>query len=310
MKQTREMRRFLSWLAIVVCLLGSLAFAADPPPKRSKSDRDINAIGHRRLFDQKAIWYTVAREQEVGDKTSAAYEQSTPLVLDAAAIGYVDGVLQRLAKNSDAEMPVSVHIVNRDDMEAFTIAGGHLYLTRGLILHLQNEGELASVLARGVAHTALRSSVRLQTGAMLLKLSDIPFLYIGQNGPNIPPASLGNANARLAILKFQRAEELDADYFGVQYLYKSGYDTGCFLSTIQATAPVDTPGSALLSPLPPLSDRIEALQKEISEILPRQAGSIVSTLAFTEFQEHLRAMAPPKPPETDSPKLLRQVPAQ
>ena len=279
------------------------------PRKRSKSDRNIDAIGHRKIaWDRN--WYSLAREKELGEKFSAGIERSIPVLQDPAVGAYIDSLLQHIAQNSDAQMQVTVRIVNSNEVRAFTTFGGHQYITSGLILQLSSEGELAGVLARGVAHTALRSATVELTRSNLLQMASA-IAWPGQNGsgssPLATPGEIG-LGAPLALLSSRRAGELDADYFGIQYLYKSGYDTDCFLSAIQriSSATPSNPTLDAFSPFPPTSDRLTALKKEVAEILPRRDGATVSSPEFDQFQERLRSLKPPEP--DPMPKLVRRDP--
>ena len=93
--------------------------------------------------------------------------------------------------------------------------------------------------------------------------------------------------------EFERKEELNADYFGVQYLYKSGYDPGCFLTIIQTVWTDNSP--KVFITFPPVSERLKALQEEISEILPKRDGAVTNTPEFAVFREHLLKLNSPKP---------------
>lgn len=219
---------------------------------------DINAIGHRKLFNGPSVgnWYSTEKEKQLGEKYAAAVEQGVDIVKDAGINAYVGQVAQRVARNSDADMPITVRVIRQNDVGAFTLFGGHLYVTTGLLLKLQSEGELASLLARGIAHTALHSVARLQTRAALQRVASIPVVEIG-GWPNANVAY--DMASTFGLLKFQRDFELEADYFGIQYVYKSGYDTDCFLSAVQKGWQPD-PGTSLsraFSPFP--ADRVKML---------------------------------------------------
>ena len=287
----------------------SAAFASTPPHKRPKSDKDINAIGRRNIALAQN-WYSLEKEKELGAQLSAAFERSVAILQDPAANAYVEALTQRIAQNSDAHMPVTVRIVNRDDVSATTVPGGNIYVTRGLLLQLKSEGELASILAREVAHIALRSATWELTRRNLLQLSEVPLVWPTGGGRTQPAnADTQGLGSSLTLLHFRRIDEADADYFGVQYLYKSGYDTDCFLSAIQKAPPQDSspPIAEAFSPFPLLPERLKALTNEIAEILPKRSGAIVLTLEFNQFQEHLRGLEPPKP-EPKKPMLLRDSP--
>jgi predicted Zn-dependent protease len=295
-------RNLLMILLSALLLSASVGQASDLPRKRSKSDRDIKAIGHRTLVDSKLVWYSDAKDEDIGNKMAAAIESAVPIQRDAAINAYIDALAQRIAQNSDATIPITVQVIYVDYAQAFTVWGGHQYITRGLLLRLQNECELASIIARGVAHTALKTPAREQSRANLMQIASVPFIYAGVNSGN----ELAGPAAELGMLKFQRLDAFDDDYFGIQYLYKSGYDTDCFLSTQQHLQPIRPVGqtSRLFDPFPPFADRLVQLHKEINEILPKQANAIVSTSAFNEFMDHLRSL---KPPDPDTPPKLRRA---
>jgi hypothetical protein len=153
-------------------------------------------------------------------------------------------------------MGITIKLADSDKAQSFTVLGGHLYITKGLLLRLENEGELASAIARGVAHTALRSDVKASG----------------------------------------HEPELDADYFGIQYLYKAGYDTQCFLDFVelagdpQQTLIVDVDSGT--PPPPPIAQRLQLLQKEIAEISPKRDGVVISTTEFQEFKNRIQTLRP------------------
>jgi predicted Zn-dependent protease len=274
----------LMLLAIADCSSGSHASASPPAQnKRSKSDADINTIGHRRIVDD-ANFYSPAKEKELGKQLSAKVDQNSKLLKDPAIEEYIGRVAQNVAKNSDAQMPIAVLVLDTDAVEAFTLPGGYQYVTRGLLRSLDGEAELASIMARGIAHTALRSATRLATKEQIIQIAGVP-----------TPSTTGGTflEPPLATLKIRRDDEFDADYFGVQYLYKAGYDPRCFTEVVQriwgnsSTAGAKVP--KVFSSFPPLDERLAALRKEISTILPPRADAIASTPEFDLFKERLRA---------------------
>ena len=119
-----------------------------------------------------------------------------------------------------------------------------------------------------------------------MQMANIPFIFVGDNANSISNAGM----PMFGILKFEREFELEADYFGIQYLYKTGYDPDCFLNALQNVWQTDPtkPTINALSPFPPVADRIKALQKEIHEILPSRAGAVVSTSEFDGYMGRLR----------------------
>ena len=269
------------------------------PRKRSKSDQNIDAIGHRQLIKDTRL-FSPAKDKETGDKMSAAVEQSVTFLRDPQITAYVERLAQRLAQNSDAPLHITIRILETDRVDAFTLPGGHQYVTRGLLLKLQSEGELAGILAHGIAHTALYSWTRENMRAVLMMgvMSGIPVpsRIHSEYETEEPPSFLK--------VGWRSDDELDADYFGAQYLYKTGYDPECFVGVIQRLQPVQL--SEAFPSLAPLSPRVQALQTEIDTILPKRADAVISSPEFADFQQRLRGL--PSLPRVDSgprPKLAR-----
>jgi beta-barrel assembly-enhancing protease len=266
---------------------------------------DINAIGHRKLFASNLNWFSAEKEREMGDKLSAALLQQVEILRDDPVTTYVDRVVKQIAQNSDADIPIAVRIIRRSDVSAFILPGGHLYLTTGLILRLKSEGELASIVARGVAHTALHTVAREQTRASLLQMTSVPFVVLGQD----QAYARSGLSFGFGILKFAQEFESQADYFGIQYVYKASYDTDCFLNAIQNVWRPDPnkSGFAGLDPFLPLTERMKALRKEIDDYLPARPGAVVSTPEFDQFIGRLQQIVPQESvPQNDArPKLIR-----
>jgi len=271
--------------------------SAAPSSKRSKFDRDINAIGHRDVMhrqDPKVVG-SPEKEKERGAAGAAAVERSTKLIHDPALTGYLSALAQNLARNSDAQMPITVKLIDSDEVNACTSPGGYQYITRGLLLRLESEGELAAVLAHGIAHTVLHTPTIQAIRQMLLSVSSVSpmqnsaFTWFTCTAPAFgTPHAMGGAY------------EFDADYFGVQYLYKAGYDSDSYVDFVQRVWPANPSSGHLsdsLSPFPPVSQRIRELRREIAEILPQRGEATVSTSAFEEFKEHLHSwqMLHPEP---------------
>jgi predicted Zn-dependent protease len=108
--------------------------SAHPTTNARKPACDITAIGHRKFFKTPSVgnWYSSDKEKELGDKYAAALEQRVEVVNDAGIMAYVDQVAQQVTQNSDADIPITVRIIRRTDAGAFTLLGGHLFLTTGL----------------------------------------------------------------------------------------------------------------------------------------------------------------------------------
>ena len=279
--------------------------------KRSKSDRDITAIGRRDIIHGNSRkFFTSAeteKERQLGAQHFVAVEHSAKLITDREITNYLSELAEKIGRNSDAHMPISVVIIDNNTVSACTSPGGYQYITRGLLFHAESEGELASVLAHGVAQTALHFPTRQQWRRWRQNL----MTFDTSTESTIPVVSCTSQSSLLALTSgVLPTDEFDADYFAVQYLYKSGYDPECYLRFVQRTWPVGSgPKNVAFSWFPPTLERLKTLRREIADILPPRTQSIVSTSAFEEFQLHLRNL-PPLPPEADQPVLRRPTSEQ
>jgi predicted Zn-dependent protease len=281
-------------LALAVFASGSVLSACPPPQsKSSPSDSDINAIG-RRNVGKGINLYSLDKEKELGKQLAHEVERSSRLIDDPVLTVYLDRIAQNIAKNSDARFPITVRVIDSDAINAFTLPGGFQYINAGLLLQATEEAEIAGVLARGIAHTAIRSSTQEATKGELMEFATIPLILLGPGGWAGYGTYQGvNLAIPVTYLKFRRDAERAADFLGLQYVYKSGYDPECFSRFIERVWPLTAASSKTVpktfSPYPPLQERVAYMKKEIATILPPRDGAIVSSAEFEEMKERLRA---------------------
>jgi predicted Zn-dependent protease len=282
-------RRSVMTLAVVLALsfsTGAVLASASSTAKRSRSDTNINAIGHRNIAKEQN-WYSADKEAQFGKQLSDRIEGSVKVLSDLTITDYLAAVAQKLARNSDASFPITLRIIDSEDLSVTTLPGGYQYLSRGLLLRLQDECELAAVLARGIAHTALHSFTAEETRRQMMDIASIPLIVTPVSDAS--SAKAASISVPLGLLRVRREHELDADYFGIQYAYKTGYDTACFIRSVQrlTLASPATKTAEAFSPFPPLSERLMDLQQEVAALLPNRQEAIVSTPEFVEFKKRL-----------------------
>ena len=208
---------------------------------------------------------------------------------------YVNRVGQNLVRNSDAQVPFTIKVIDSDQVNAFALPGGFFYVNSGLILRADEESELAGVMAHEIAHVCARHGTRNATKGNLLQMATIPLILLGPGGW-IGYGLYEGLNFMIPItyLKFNRDAEREADYLGLQYMYKAGYDPNSFVTFFEKIEADEKkhPGTIpkLFSTHPPTPDRIEATQKEIATILPTRDEYIVSTSEFDLVKKRLRAI--------------------
>jgi predicted Zn-dependent protease len=309
----RAQTLFLICAFLTVC--GFCPRPAFAQTKRTKSDADINKIGHREVGEGINL-YSLDKEAALGKQLAQEVDRASRFVNDPTVIAYMNDLSQKIAQNSDSRFPITVRVIDSDVIDGFTVPDGYTYVNKGLVLHAETEAELGSVLAYFIASTALREGTRITTKGEAMQLGMIPFMLLGQGGwggNNLYQQS--NIAIPLTYLKFHRDFAFDADFFGLQYLYKSGYDPESMPCFFERVWPLTFAGSKPIpktfSSFPPLEDRLKAMRTEIQQILPYRDAVAVSTSDFETVKEHLRSWNPPNPndPGSGKPTLRKHVSA-
>ena len=142
---------------------------------------------------------------------------------------YVNRIAQNLVRNSDAKVPFTIKVIDSEEINAFAFPGGFLFVNYGVILAADNEAELASVMAHEIAHVAAHHATRQMTRAQMFNLASIPLIFVG-GGVGLAVREAVELAIPLGTTKFARSFEAEADYLGVEYLYKAGYDPQALIS--------------------------------------------------------------------------------
>jgi len=162
-----------------------------------------------------------AHEKMMAD--GAAYE-------DEKLQAYVNRVGQDLAKNSDRpDITYTFTVIDSETINAFALPGGYIYINRGLLVYMDNEAELAAVLAHEIGHVTARHAVRQQTAAATNNiLAQLAYVTTG----SVDLAQASNTYGTSLVRGYGREHELEADSEGATYLHRSGYDPNALLDVI------------------------------------------------------------------------------
>jgi len=259
--------------------------------KHDGSKNDVDAIGNRKLGGMD--WYSTESEIKMGKQYAQQIEQSMKLIQDPVVNEYVNRVGQNLVRNSDAKVPFTIKVVDADEINAMALPGGFFYVNSGLILAADDEAELAGVMAHEIAHVAARHATRGATRSQLANIMTIPLIFVG-GGIGYAAREAAGIGLPLTFLSFSRGFEAEADYLGVQYMYKAGYDPNelvNFFEKIQAQEK-KRPGSLAkaFATHPQTPDRIQKTQEEIATILPSKDQYIETTSEFNDVKSRLAAI--------------------
>ena len=187
-------------------------------------------------------------------------------------------------------MPFTIKVVDSDEVNAFALPGGFFYVNTGLILAADNEAELAGVMSHEIAHVAACHIARENTRGQLASLASIPLIMVG-GGIGIAAQEAAGLAIPMTFLKFSRGFEAEADYLGLQYMYKSGYDPQAFTAFFEKIEALEKRKPGTLSKAfethPQTPDRIQKSQEEIQQLLPAQPTYKVDTSEFQDVKSRL-----------------------
>jgi beta-barrel assembly-enhancing protease len=267
----------------------------DDQIKHDGGKTDIDAVGNRNVGCGRGVgnWYSVERQVADGRRYSQMIESQVKLINDPVINEYVNRVGQNIVRNSDAQVPFTIKVIDSDEVNAFALPGGFFYVNSGLILAADEEAELAGVMAHEIAHVAARHATRQMTRAQWANIGTIPLIFVG-GGIGYAVRSAAGLGLPLTFLTFSRGFEAEADYLGLQYMYKTGYDPNAFISFFEKIQAKEKKKPGTLSKAfathPQTPDRIAKSQEEISKILPARQQYVVTTSEFDDVKTRLAAL--------------------
>jgi hypothetical protein len=264
----------------------------DPHIKKG-SEEDVNAVGQRNIGGRGlGNWYSTNWEIGTGKQYSMEIEKSSHLVTDPVVVEYINRIGQNLVKNSDSKVPFTIKVLDTDEINAMALPGGFFYVNSGLILACDSEDELAGVMAHEIAHVAAHHAAREMTKMNYMQIGQIPLIIFTQGtwtGYGIYEAS--QLAVPLTFLQFSREYEAEADFLGIQYMYKAGYDPQGMVSIFEKLDALEKhkPGalSKAFSDHPATPDRIAAVENEIATILPPEPQYMVTSSEFDTVKARL-----------------------
>jgi Zn-dependent protease with chaperone function len=354
---SRHQETFFSLLCVFVVLVAAIGSKAQTPTSDPDEDSidptqqkdavrpedpkkiakyDVNRIGHRGIGHGFNI-YSQKREHQLGQNLAAAFDSSSRIVNDPVLNDYVNRLAQKIVRNSDAEIPFTVRLIDSSEIpRAYGLPGGFLYVDSALIFAAESEAELAGVMAHEIAHVAARHATRALTRKDLYNFTGSLSLLAGPVGIVLQDA--GGVAGPLSVKKFSRDSEYEADLLGIEYAYTAGYDPEALLSALEKLHALESSRAAMFTKIPGyhfvsklpfhsqvargfsnyplLEERIRRLQTEISTFLPARKDYIVDTNEFQDIKERLLSLQGPvhlrRHGEDEDPRapVLRRAPQE
>jgi len=251
-RQFRRVHRGRGWrlysgVAAVVALALVVACATTGPGKR-----DI-------------ILISPPQEVAIGQQVVGQVEQEERVLNDPVVNAYLSRVGSRVVQVCDRpKLAYTFKALESDEINAFAVPGGFVYVYTGLMKELGNEAQLAAVLGHEVAHIVARHSIK-----KLQQIYGYSLLLELAGGKEISPAArlIADVGATLILQGYSRDNEFEADEYGTLYAYRAGYTPDGMVELLETFQDLDqsrhTFIEQLLATHPPVPDRIERVEEEI-----------------------------------------------
>ncbi|MBU0965854.1 MAG: M48 family metalloprotease [Proteobacteria bacterium] len=265
----------------LVCVWFLLAGCAINPVT---GERELGLVGQEQEIAIGNKQYAPARQMQGGD-----------YLADPKVSAYVNSVGQKLAAVSDRPLPYEFKVLNNSTPNAWALPGGKIVVNRGLLLELHNEAELAAVISHEIVHAAARHGAKSMEKGMLLQ-GALLATTLASSGNDYAPLAVGGAQVAASLItqKYSREAELEADYYGMHYMSRAGYDPQSAVSLQQSFVRLSEGRDAnwlagLFASHPPSPERVEA-NRQTAKSLP--AGGDLGEKRYAEQTRHLRQTAP------------------
>jgi len=279
-------------------LFAAVAVLAQQASNAPLADRDNPLlIGKRDLNKGQLEFYSLDKEIAIGRQLAAEVDRTSRIVNDPLIAEYVNRVSQNIVLNSDSKVPFTIKVIDSNEVNAFALPGGFLYVHRGLIEAADNEAELAGVIAHEIGHVAARHGVEQASKAQFMNYASIPLIFVGGLGGYLAQQVAGLA-VPLTFLKFSRGAEKEADRLGAQYMWAAGYDPNALITFFEKLQAKEKkkPGtlSKIFSSHPMNEDRIKEVRALVARF-PARGEYQLSTSEFKDMKSRVLALSASHP---------------
>jgi predicted Zn-dependent protease len=261
----------------------------------------VGTMGSTLLAGGCASNISTAQEVQLGAQSAAEVEQQLPIVNDQAVNYYINQLGNSIATRVDPRgISYRFRVVNANEVNAFSLPGGFIYVNRGLIERASNMSELAGVLGHEIGHVVERHSVEQMTRAQDANAvaSVLYGVLLGRNPSAVEQVGL-QAGGGALFAHYSRDAEREADHDAVNYLVQVGINPNGLITMFQKllaeeqSQPSAVAGWFATHPL--TSERVQNVQQEIAAL---PAGSLrnltTDTKAFEQFKSRVRSLPRPR----------------
>ena len=172
---------------------------------------------------------TIEEERKLGDQVVREVESKFQLIRDPLILGYLNKLGQEILKQAGPQpYPFHFYLLKDPQLNAFSVPGGHVFVTTGIIGMMDSEGELAGLLGHEITHVTHHHIAKQMEQQKKIGLATLAAALLGvlAGDPRIASAAITGsmATAQTLALKYSREDEDDADNFGFKNMTKAGFD--------------------------------------------------------------------------------------
>ncbi len=319
-------KRFLPGWALLLVVFSCIVSAQQPKDKDKGSGdddkfyhgtgiNDLNAIGSRNVGCNRGMgnWYSLDSQVRMGQEFAKQVEQSSHVITDPFVNEVINRLGQNLQRNSDSRLPFTIKILDVEDVNAFALPGGYMFVNAGAILLADDESELAGVMAHEIGHVAACHAARGATRGALAQIGMIPVIIMTGGIAGLGVGEAANYGIPAVFSKFGRNFEAQADYLGIQYMYKAGYDPNGMTNFFEKFQALEKQRPGVFMKVygdhPQTPDRIARSQEEIGKILPPREQYMIDSSDFEQAKKRLALIMKHRLKENknETPELRRTV---
>ena len=247
--------------------------------------------------------FSPEQDIQLGKESADEVRKTMPVVNNAELTAYVNRIGARLAKSPRAGgYPFTFEVINDPSINAFALPGGPMFVHTGLLASLDNESQLAGVLAHEMSHVALRHGTSNVSKANLIQLPAMlgGAMLSNKGGLLATLGQLGiGLGAQSLLLKYSRGAEQDADLNGAQIMNDAGYDPtqmAVFFQKLESGGQSDNSKLAnFMSDHPTPGNRVKYVSDQ-NKLLPKKTYSEPESAALPKVKQIVASLPPPPKP--------------
>lgn len=279
------MKRVLSTLRILlIVMLPASALALD-----LNLDKLVNTLSKvKDLKTAESGASSDVNEVEIGKGIAASLLGASPLVADQKLQDYVNRLGWWIVLQGErTELPWRFGVIESEQVNAFSTPGGYVFLTRGLLLRMRNEAELAGVLAHEIAHVLKKHHLNaIRKSAQTGLVADLASAAVGRDDTFGLSQKLINVGTDILVRGLDKQDEFEADRLAVVLAARAGYDPYGLPSVLQmldTMNPGDSGLSLLFKTHPAPQKRLEQLDLSMGNTLDRFTGQEIGESRFMQI---------------------------